>query len=376
MGTLARIIDNNGNVPPGSKGLSLFYVELRDPLNSDKNSGLNGLQVQRLKNKLGTKQLPTGELVLDGTKAQLVGEPSQGVKLISNMLTITRIHNSVASTSNMRRVCNLAADYSRKRNVFGHKLQDHCLHMHTLANMEVTTRACTLFVFDVCRLLGLSESRNNVQNIDEDEVNLLRLLTPVCKLFTAKEAISVISEGLESFGGAGYLEDTDIPRILRDAQVGSIWEGTTNVLALDVYRAIGKSGGQVLNSFHRQVNSRLDKIRRNIKISQKKLGKCVTKVQIGIGDLRAFTANSQQLNPINKHAAAREFSFSIAHIYCSVLLLEQATSEEASQADIYSAVKWCTQKNLCPVASLLNSGAYYDESLHSNKVLVMDNLTN
>jgi len=122
------------------------------------------------------------------------------------------------------------------------------------------------------------------------------------------------------------------------------------------------------------VNSRLDKVRQNMKMSHKKLGKCITKVQIGIGDLRAFTANSGQLDPVNKHAAAREFSLSIANIYCSVLLLEHATSKEASQRDIYSAVKWCTQENLCPVASLLNSGAYYDEALHSNKFLVMDNV--
>jgi alkylation response protein AidB-like acyl-CoA dehydrogenase len=103
------------------------------------------------------------------------------------------------------------------------------------ANMEVSLRASLLFVMDAASMLGRSES--DAESSRPDEV-LLRLLTPVLKLYTAKEANLVVAEGIESFGGAGYVEDTRLPVIWRDSQVLSIWEGTTNVLSHDVLRVL------------------------------------------------------------------------------------------------------------------------------------------
>jgi hypothetical protein len=101
----------------------------------------------------------------------------------------------------------------------------------------------------------------------EDEEHMLRLLTPVAKLYLAKKCVAVASEGLECFGGQGYIEDTGLPAILRNAQVTPIWEGTTNVLSLDTLRAIAKSQGAVIKSFYKNVTQRLAKVQDDTKLA-------------------------------------------------------------------------------------------------------------
>ncbi|KHJ95971.1 acyl-CoA dehydrogenase, middle domain protein [Oesophagostomum dentatum] len=149
--TLARIVGEDGKSQKGTRGLSLFLLRIR-------NAGgqLNGIQMIRLKNKFGTKQLPTAELLLDGTVAHCVGEPGRGVANISNMLNITRIHNAVASVSGMRRMLSLARDYSSRRVVFGQKQAEWPLHTATLAKMEVETRGCFLLLMEAAELMGRS----------------------------------------------------------------------------------------------------------------------------------------------------------------------------------------------------------------------------
>ena len=215
----------------GSSGLSLFYTELRD-----KNERLNGLEILRLKDKLGTKALPTAELLLKDTPAKLVGDIGGGVRKMSSLFNITRVYNAVCATAHMRRALDLAQSYSRKRSAFGKLLVDHPLHRTTLAELEGEFEKCFEFTFYVASLLGKSECGT----ANEEERLLLRALTPILKLYTAKKCIQVVSEVIEVFGGAGYVEDTGIPRLLRDAQVFSIWEGTTNVLSLDFLRALEK----------------------------------------------------------------------------------------------------------------------------------------
>ncbi|EPB79639.1 acyl-CoA dehydrogenase, middle domain protein [Ancylostoma ceylanicum] len=155
--TLARIVDKDGNAGKvsryGSRGLSLFLLRIRNP-----DGQLNGIQMIRLKNKFGTKQLPTAELLLDGTVAHCIGEPGRGVANIANMLNITRIHNAVASVSGMRRMISLARDYATRRMVFGQKQAKWPLHTATLAKMEVETRGCFLLLMEAAQLMGLSVS--------------------------------------------------------------------------------------------------------------------------------------------------------------------------------------------------------------------------
>lgn len=227
--TLAR---PEGN-PPGGAGLALFYLETRKP-----DGTMNGIQVNRLKDKLGTRMVPTAELLLDGARAFPILGTRDGVRNITPMLHITRTWNSVCAVSGMRRALALAKDYARRRVVFGAKLADKPLHADTLAGMEAEYEGAFLLAFRAAELLGKDEA--GVMN--EHEAALLRLMLPITKLLTAKQAVAIASETLEAFGGAGYIEDTGLPRLLRDAQVLPIWEGTTNVLSLDVLRVLAKGG--------------------------------------------------------------------------------------------------------------------------------------
>ena len=224
--TLAR---PEGN-PPGGRGLALFYIETRDEHGRPRN-----IQINRLKDKLGTRKVPTAELTLDGTPAQLVMHTTDGVRNITPLLNITRLWNGISAVALMRRGVALAFDYAHKRVAFGSTLAEKALHMDTLLGVQAEAEAAFHLAFYVTELTGRSETGE----ISEDDAWLLRLLTPIMKLTTGKQAVAVASEVLESFGGAGYVEDTGLPVLLRDSQVLPIWEGTTNVLALDTLRAIG-----------------------------------------------------------------------------------------------------------------------------------------
>jgi len=221
--TLAR---PEGN-PPGGRGLALFYLETRDELGRPRN-----IEINRLKDKLGTRKVPTAELMLDGTPAQLVLGSTDGVRNIAPLLNLTRLWNGISAVSLMRRGLALASDYAHKRVAFGAQLFEKPLHRDTLAVLEAETEAAFQLAFYVAELTGRSETGE----ISADDALLLRVLTPVMKLTTGKQAVLVASEVLEMFGGAGYVEDTGLPVLLRDSQVLPIWEGTTNVLALDTLR--------------------------------------------------------------------------------------------------------------------------------------------
>ncbi len=219
--------------PAGGKGLALFYLEVRD-----QDGKMNGIALNRLKDKLGTRKVPTAELTLDGAIATLVSGTTDGIRNISPMLNVTRTWNSIGALAGMRRGIALARDYARKRVQFGAPLSDKPLHADTLAGMQAELEAAFHLTFRTVELLGKIEAKVAT----EREQAALRLFTPVMKLTTGKQAVAVVSEALECFGGAGYVEDTGVPRLLRDVQVLSIWEGTTNVLSLDSLRAIAKEG--------------------------------------------------------------------------------------------------------------------------------------
>jgi alkylation response protein AidB-like acyl-CoA dehydrogenase len=218
--TLARPEGNQ----PGGKGLAMFYVEVRDAAGR-----LNGLRVDRLKDKLGTRKVPTAELMLEGTPAELVGQSFNGTRAIEPMLGVTRMWNSVCAIAAMRRGLALARSYAARREVFGQPLAKQPLHLDTLAAMEAETWGAFLMTFLLVELSG----RQDCGEIDEGQRALLRLVTPLTKLVTGKQAVAVVSEAIETFGGAGYVEDTGLPGLLRDTHVLPIWEGTTNVLSLD-----------------------------------------------------------------------------------------------------------------------------------------------
>lgn len=229
MSQMALTLARPGGGSPGGRGLALFYLELRD-----ENGRLNQIEINRLKDKLGTRKVPTAELLLNGTPATPVMELANGVRNMIPMLHLTRTWNSVMAAATMRRGMALARDYARRREAFGAFLSDQPLHIDTLARLQAETEAAFHLSFFLVELIG----RDEAGDASDEEIDFLRLLTSIAKLTTGRQAVDVASEVLEAHGGAGYIEDTGLPLLLRDSQVMPIWEGTTNVLSLDSLRAV------------------------------------------------------------------------------------------------------------------------------------------
>ena len=213
----------------GTAALALFYVETMDGERRKPE-----LVIDRLKDKLGTHELPTAEIHLDGLPAWPLGELAHGVRQVAPMLNVTRTWNAICAIASMARAMALARDFATRRQVFGRPLIEQPLHAQTLADMQAEFEGAFALAFEVAHLLGRVEHGTAAPH----EAVLLRLLTPLAKLWTGKLAVKICSEAMECFGGAGYIEDTGLPQLLRDAQVYAIWEGTTNVLSLDSLRAL------------------------------------------------------------------------------------------------------------------------------------------
>lgn len=238
---MAMLLARPEGAEAGSRGLSLFYTETHGT-----DGRLRNIEVLRLKDKLGTRAMPTAELSLNGAPARLVGGEGNGVKKIASLFNVTRVYNSICALGQSRRALDWAWSYSHVRTAFGKKLVDHPLHRTTLQGLEAEFAKCFRLTFFIAHLLG----RDECGVASEMERTLLRALTPVVKLWTAKKSVEICSEAVECFGGAGYIEDVGIAKMLRDAQVLAIWEGTTNVLSLDFLRAVEKeNAGAALTEF-------------------------------------------------------------------------------------------------------------------------------
>ena len=313
---LARIVDEKGESVAGSRGLSLFYVEIKN-----RDGSLNGIEVLRLKDKLGTKALPTAELKLVGVKAQLVGVVGEGVKQISSMFNVTRLYNSVTSIAALRRILVLAEDYSSKRFAFDKMIADHVLNAELLKEARSQLSGCFHFTFFVAEIFGHEEvfHKENPLGLTKDELSkILRLLTPVLKLYTAKKTVIWTSELLEVFGGVGYIEDSGIPVQYRDNQVFSIWEGTTNVLSLDLLRAMKKDQSwDILVAFLQMEVAKIES------------SAAKSKLQSELINLNQFIHDHSQKETSSMEKEARNLAFKIADIMCAFSWLKSCPEESA-----------------------------------------------
>lgn len=261
-------------------GISTFMAPMRRTL-GDSSTELNGIQIQRLKNKLGTKALPTAELVLRDVRAHLIGEEGNGIRQIATVLNVARVHNAVTAIGFWGRGLSIIRAFARVRKVGLKPLWTKSAFMHSLAKMHVNYKANVMLCIFVSSLLGVveqaeieayqkktSSSKDTVPPAQANAIipdpaaarHLYRLLTPVLKGLTAKAAIAGLSECMESMGGVGYLENDDmnfnIARLYRDVQVCSIWEGTTDMMSHDVIRVIfGKTSKEVLCAMDQWVDS-------------------------------------------------------------------------------------------------------------------------
>src|SRR5215204_6387849 len=302
--TLAR---PEGN-PPGGRGLALFLVEMRDEAGR-----LRDIQVNRLKDKLGTRKVPTAELTLEGTPAELVKGASDGVRDIAPMLNVTRLWNGVSAAALMRRGVALARDYARRRTAFGSTLAEKPLHADTLAGLQAEGEAALHLAFCAAELTG----REEAGELDEAGARLLRLLTPLVKLTTGRAAVHAASETVEAFGGAGYVEDTGLPVLLRDAQVLSIWEGTTNVLSLDALRTALKDEG-AFASLRAEVESRVSAAR------DERLARAASAAREAVAHAEVWLAANAGKGTAALEAGARRFSMTLGRALALALLAGHA----------------------------------------------------
>ncbi|NQZ00476.1 MAG: acyl-CoA dehydrogenase family protein [Bdellovibrionales bacterium] len=284
------------------EALSLFHIPVR---NDD--GGLNGIEVLRLKDKMGTKALPTAELRLKNTRAHLIGEAGKGVRTVATMLNITRLYNSVCSVAQLDRGLQLLTDYSHKRKVFGKALTEQHLHVKMLSVQKGYYFAGATLTFQVAALLG----KDDLGTATEEELILLRLLTPLAKLYTAKRAIEGMSEVLEGFGGAGYIEDTRIPTLFKDAQVFPIWEGATNVLSLDLLRVFEKT--DALQVFLKSSRSKLENIKNEA---------LLTKLKSEFTTFTEVTSKIEASDPEDVIASSRGLAFAMSEFYAGLLMAE------------------------------------------------------
>ncbi|MFL5663212.1 MAG: acyl-CoA dehydrogenase family protein [Ktedonobacteraceae bacterium] len=221
--------------PAGTRGLGLFLV----PRILDDGTR-NAITIQRLKDKLGTRSMATGEVTLHGAQAYLVGKLERGFVQMTEMINLTRIWAAVGSLAAMRRSYLEALVHTRGRVAFGRPLAEHPLIRRQLIDLLIEVEGCAALIFATAAVL----ERVDRHGAEEDR-RLLRILTPLCKYYIPKRGEYVTLEALEMRGGNGYVEDWVNPRLVRDAIVNVVWEGSSNVIVLDVARAIAREGVDV-----------------------------------------------------------------------------------------------------------------------------------
>jgi acyl-CoA dehydrogenase len=232
--------------PPGTRGVGLFLM----PRFLDDGSQ-NHYRIVRLKDKLGTRSMASGEIKLDGAIAYAVGKLDRGFVQMAEMVNSSRLSNGVKSTALMRRAWHDAMTVASNRVVFGSRIADLPLGRRQLLKIGLATEQALSMSFMTADALDRAEGGS------QDAAALLRILTPTLKFRATRDARKVCGDALEMRGGIGYIEEFATARLLRDAHLGSIWEGTGNIVALDALkRAVGRHGAEAALSA--DLHARLD----------------------------------------------------------------------------------------------------------------------
>ena len=208
------------------EGLSCFLVpRMRE------DGAPNGLHFQRLKDKLGNRSNASSEVEFEGVHADLVGEAGKGIRTIMDMVTLTRLDCALGSSAIMRAGLAEAVHHARHRHAFGTALVDQPLMQRVLADMALDVAGATALAFRLAR--AFVEAAN-----DREQAAFVRVMTPVVKYWVCKTAPALLYEAMECLGGNGYVEEAPLSRYYREVPVNAIWEGSGNVMALDVLRVL------------------------------------------------------------------------------------------------------------------------------------------
>ncbi|MFB5164317.1 acyl-CoA dehydrogenase family protein [Parageobacillus toebii] len=309
---VATVLARIDGSEPGTKGLSLFLVPWRN-----EDGTLNGIQIRRLKDKLGVRAVPSAEVVFEGAKAYVIGDPKKGFYYMMEALNLSRVCNAVASIGIMKRALEEAKQYAANRTAFGHTLTSYPMVRETLANLtarqEVQTSACFELISFFDRVMTAPQEATEVEKAWN------RLLIALLKMRTAEEAIAFAHEAIEMHGGNGYIEDFVTPRLLRDAQVLTVWEGTANILGLEVLRLMRKY--RIHETFTAKMNEAIAALSTNVQ-------PLAEPVKIGLTELiQALKQISGQPDGVQTYHA-KKIANRLCDIYLSVVALERAEENE------------------------------------------------
>jgi acyl-CoA dehydrogenase len=241
---VALILARPEGAAPGTKGLALFALPRRL-----KNGRRNAYRIVRLKDKLGTRSMASGEILLEGAVAYLVGDIDAGLKQMMEQVNLSRLSHGVRAAAMMRRCLNEAMACARGRKAFGHTIIDYpLLRRQLLKIMLPVEQSLSMFLF-------AASAMDRANAGDREAADILRILTPLLKFRACRDNIPVATGAMEVRGGNGYIEEWVNARLIRDAHIGVLWEGTSNINALDIItRAVGKSGA------HRALGAALGKL--------------------------------------------------------------------------------------------------------------------
>ncbi len=304
--TLARIPD----APSGTEGLGLFLILREVPENNSAT-----IEIQHLKDKLGVRSMPTGEVNLNNTRAYLLSGEGEGLKSMLEMVNLSRIYNSVASVAIMRRSILEALAFGHNRMAFGKNLVEQPLWRSAVSDLIAEHTGAMVLVFETISLLDKVDNGGSKQ-----DRQLVRMLTAFSKAISAKLSVFCASEAMELIGGNAYIEDTILPRLLRDAQVLPIWEGATHILTLESLR-----------SFHQQTHLLLfEKIEQVIE-SSKQIEGFLDHVSVLMERLDADKQLMKTLmskNEDQQQVLSRECVEKLSRTFTLALLLENALDTE------------------------------------------------
>jgi putative acyl-CoA dehydrogenase len=271
------------------RGLSCFAVPRWQP-----DGGKNRMHIQRLKDKLGNRSNASSEVEFDEAWAALVGEEGRGVPTIIEMVAHTRLDCVIGAAAGMRFGVAQALHHASHRAAFGKRLVDHALMQNVLCDLALESEAATATMARLARAYDQAQT-------DAQARRFARLATAVCKYWVCKRAPAHAAEALECFGGNGYVEESMMPRLYREAPLNSIWEGSGNVICLDVLRAMAKDPESVELFLAEVLLAR----------GEPRIERAAAEIRRELGDLDGIDARARRL--CEKMALALQASLLVRH---------------------------------------------------------------
>ena len=301
---LALTLARPEGAPPGTKGLSMFLVPKYLP-----DGTKNAWTINRLKDKLGSRSMATAEVTYAGAVGYVVGDLTKGFKQMMEMVNVSRLSNAMRAAGIMRRCLLESLVHTRQRAAFGRALIELPLLRANVLEMLLDTEAAVSVV------LTTGATLDRWDNGAADERNLFRVLTPLAKYWITARARAVAGEAMNVRGGNGYIEEWVNPRLLRDSHLGAIWEGASNVVALDVQRALLRDDGE--SALVGLISDRL------ATISEPLARPWVDSIRGTLGDVQKVIAAWPSRSVAERELSARPVADLLYHLLAAALLLAE-----------------------------------------------------